>query len=545
MEEETMEKKPRRNRTRKPKGTADGTRTSVNPSDGGGSTGTAAHDNPVDTRQSGFLLRPNSPMLEMDGRKYSGYGDASPRVDLPLMVVIPTTFNIKGYRPSAWKADADAPVASPEEEIPGLARVSTIANNLYEEVVYMGEARDGFKQLPAQLHNEEFLIRYIQRYMLIVSKLVMMISLQQLATYDIVARRIGLVSSTLARAKLKTAIETITSLPMYPVFHNLAVLMGTPIIPGTPTGPIVVRTFPYSPADQWDFGDDDATSGLIPNLHNIVKGVGSSDNATTLMDVYGKLHDSSWWSNEYADILRLIQATQRVGIKGGTGTDMVRDDMLALQGLLRILKVPVNYMTYGDVKPSVANPTLVDTVLNYGAYVGQQDRTGKNDLRIMGPDASWNNGMVEMRYPGGIGLPHILGFFGTVFTKGGYHDIDELTDGGWQFGIVGEATDAGSTPPKWQEFKNHCQLMLRRIYREDAGVTDVWSKVDEDAQESDEFKNYPLAQHWWRDVATAGSADPEIHRDKSSDSVIFIPEEDFGWHYLKWFTTAIGVPTRL
>ena len=513
----------------------------MNPSDGGGTnTGTAAHDNSVDTRQSVFLLRPNSPMLEMDGRKYSGYGDASPRVDLPLMVVLPTTFNIKGYRPTSWKKDADAAVATPEEAIPGLARVSTIANNLYEEVVYMGEARDGFKQLPATLHTEEFLIRYIQRYMLIVSKLVSLISLQQLATYDIVSRRVGLVGSTLARAKLKTAIETVTSLPMYPVFHNLAVLMGTPVIPGTPTGPILVRTFPYSPADQWDFEDSDDTKGLIPNLHHVVKGVGSSDNATSLMDVYGKLHDSSWWNDEYSDILRLIQATQRVGIEGN-----VRLDMLALQGLLRILRVPVNYMSYQDVKPAVANPTLVETILNYGAYTGQQDVSGGTDQRIMGPDASWNNGMVEMRYPGGIGLPHLLGFFGTVFTSGGYHDVDELTSGGWQFGIVGEAADAGGTAPKWQEFTNHSQLMLRRIYREDAGVTDVWSKVDKDAKESDEFKNYPLAQHWWRDVATAGSADPEIHRDKSSDTVIFIPEEDFGWHYLKWFTTAIGVPTRL
>ena len=76
-------------------------------------------------------------MLEMDGRKYSGYGDASVRVDLPLMVVIPTTFNIKGYRPTTWKKDAATAVATPEENIPGLARVATIANNLYEEVVYM------------------------------------------------------------------------------------------------------------------------------------------------------------------------------------------------------------------------------------------------------------------------------------------------------------------------------------------------------------------------------------------------------------------------
>ena len=484
-------------------------------------------------------------MLEMDGRKYSGYGDASPRVDLPMVVVIPTTFNILGYRPTAWKAGDDKPVSTPLDDIPGLARVETIANNLYEEVVYMGEARDGFKQLPATLTTDGFLIRYIQRYMLIVSKLVCLINLQQLATYDIVTRRIGLVGSTLARAKLKTALETITSLPMYPVFHNLAVMMGTPIIPGTPTGPTVVRTFPYSPADQWDFEDNDADEGLIPNLKHVVKGVGSSDDATSLLDVYGKLHDSSWWNDEYSDILRLIQATQRVGIKNKSDTDAVRSDMIALQGLLRILKVPVNYMTYTDVKPSVANPIMVDTVLNYGAYVGQQDISGGTDQRIMGPDASWNNGMVEMRYPGGIGLPHLLGFFGTVFSHGGYHDIDETSTGGWQFGIVGEAADAGATAPKWQDYSNHSQLMLRRIYREDAGVTDVWSKVDVDAKEQDEFKNYPLAQHWWRDVATAGSADPDIHRDKSSDTVIFIPEEDFGWHFLKWFTTAIGVPTRL
>ena len=485
-------------------------------------------------------------MLEMDGRKYSGYGDASPRVDLPLVVVIPTTFNILGYRPTAWKADATTPVSSPLDAIPGLARVETIADNLYEEVVYMGEARDGFKQLPATLSTPGFLIRYIQRYMLVVSKLVTLINLQQLATYDIVARRIGLVGSTLSRAKLKTALETITSLPMYPVFHNLAVLMGTPIIPGTPTGPIVVRTFPYSPADQWDFEDNNATEGLIANLKHIVKGVASSDDAGKLLDVYGKLHDSSWWNDEYADILRLIQATQRVGIEDkGTGRDYdVRSDMIALQSLMRILKVPVNYMTYTDVKPSVSNPLMVDTVLNYGAYVGQQDISGGNDKRIMGPDASWNNGMVEMRYPGGIGLPHLLGFFGTTFTSGGQTDIDETSKGGWQLGIVGEAADAGATAPGWQDYDNHCQLMLRRIYREDAGVTDVWSKVDVDAKEQDEFKNYPLAQHWWRDVATANSADPDIHRDKSSDTVIFIPEEDFGWHFLKWFTTAIGVPTR-
>ena len=216
----------------------------------------------------------------------------------------------------------------------------------------------------------------------------------------------------------------------------------------------------------------------IRDRHNIVKGVGSSDDPTSLLDVYGKLHDSSWWQNEYADILRLIQATQRVGIKDTSTPGVgVRSDMLALQGLLRILKVPVNYMSYQDVKPTVANPVLVDTILNYGAYTGQQDVSGGTDQRIMGPDAEWNRGMVEMRYPGGVGLPHLLGFFGTVFTSGGYHDIDEQTNGGWQFGIVGEAADAGATAPKWEEFNNHSQLMLRRVYREDAGVTDVWSKV--------------------------------------------------------------------
>ena len=517
----------------------------MNSASGADKAGTAAHDNPVDTRQSGFLIRPNSPMLEMDGRKYSGYGDASPRVDLPLMVVMPTTFNILGWRGVATKSDTDPTVpGGPLEDIPGLARVRTIAENLYEEVVYMGEARDGFKQLPATLTTEDFLIRYIQRYMLIVAKLTMLISLQQLATYDIVARRIGLVGSTVARNKFRTALEAITSLPMYPVFHNLAVMMGTPIIPGTPTGPILIRTFPYSPADQWDFGDDDLLTG--PNaLHHVVKGVGSSDTATTLLDNTAKLHDSSWWNDEYADVMNLIRATQRVGLEDKSDTSKVRSDMIALQGLLRILKVPVNYMSYQDIRPAISNPILLETVLEHGAYVGQKDVSGGTDSRVMGPAADWNNGMVEMRYPGGIGLPHILGMFGTVFTSPGGTDIDERTKGGYQFGIVGEAQDAGSTDPSWEKYKNHSQLMTRRIYREDAGVTDVWSKVDEDAKESDEFKNYPLAQHWWRDVATAGTADPDIHRDDAADTVIFIPVEDFGWHYLKWFTTAIGVPTRL
>ena len=91
-------------------------------------------------------------MLEMDGRKYSGYGDASPRVDLPLLVALPTTFNILGWRGVATKSDTDSSIpGNPTEDIPGLARVQTIANNLYEEVVYMGEARDGFKQLPQTL----------------------------------------------------------------------------------------------------------------------------------------------------------------------------------------------------------------------------------------------------------------------------------------------------------------------------------------------------------------------------------------------------------
>ena len=481
-------------------------------------------------------------MLEMDGRKYSGYGDASPRVDLPLLVAQPVTFNILGWRATASKLDSESQVliGDPLKEIPGLARVSTIAENLYEEVVYMGEARDGFKQLPASLHSSGFLIDYITRYMLIVSKLVSLISLQQLATYDIVSRRLGLVGSAVSRTKLKTALEIITSLPMFPVFHNLAVMMGTPIIPGTPTGPILVRTFPFSLPEHATFGDDDATHGISAVLHNKVKGLGSSDTATDKLDVYAKLHDSSWWNNEYSDIMNLIKATQRVDI-----TEDPRDDMLALQGLLRILRVPVNYMSYQNVVPGIASPVLLDTILNYGAYVGQKDVSGGTDQRVMGPDHNWTRGMVEMRYPGAVGLPHLLGMFGPVFTSGGATDIDELTVGGYQYGILAEAQHAGATDPTRTAWKNSSQIMLRRIYREDAGVTDVWSKVDAEAKEKDEFQNYPLAQHWWRDVATAGSADPTIHRDNAEDTVIFIPVEDFGYHYLKWFTTALGVPTRL
>ena len=526
-----------RRRKRKPKGTADGTRTSESPGPKN-SVGTAAHDNPVDTRQRAFLVRPSSPLLEMDGRKYSGYGDASPRVDLPLMVVAPTTFNIRGWRGITSKAGNV--VGGPYDAIPGLQRVATIAENLYEEVVYMGEARDGFKQLPPTLKTSGFMIDYIQRYMLVVAKLVSLISLQQLATYDIVSRRIGLVGSAVSRTKLKTALEIITSLPMYPAFHNLAVLMGTPIVPGTPTGPILVRTFPFSFPNFSTFGDDADTVGLPSVLHHVIKGVGDSDTATTLLDRTAKLHDSSWWNDEYSDIMNLIKATQRVDIDGDH-----REDMLAMQGLLRILNVPTNYMSYPDVVPAIASPLLLDTHLNYGLYAGHQDVSSGTDQRVLGPDANWTGGMVEMRYPGAVGIPHMLGMFGSVFGTGGYHDIDEESTGGYQFGIMGEGADAGSTDPTATDWKNQCQLMVRRIYREDTGVSDVWSKVSKDAKEQDEFKNYPLAQHWWRDVATAGSADPDIHRDNAEDAVVFVPVEDFGYHFLRWFTSSLGVPTRL
>ena len=544
MEETTTEEPKKKRNRRRPKGNAEATRTDVNPKGGSDSAGTAAHDNSLSTRQATFPLRPSSPMLEMDGRSYSGYGDASPRIDLPLLIAMPSTFNILGWRGVARGTTADGPAGTPFADMPGLNRVATIARNLYEEVVFMGEARDGFKQLPATLHNDGVLIEYIQRYMLIVAKLVTLISVQQLTTYDIVSRRIGLVGSTVSRSKLRTALETITALPMYPVFHNLAVMMGTPIISGTPTGPILVRTFPFHGPDQSIFGDvstsgDHPHVGVLDALNHVSQKL--KDNPTDLLDVYAKLHDSEWWNREYADILTLIKAMERIDI-----SSEYREDFLAIQALMRILKVPVNYMTYTDISVgAAASPALTETILSYGAYVGKQTRTG-TDVRVMGPDADWTNGLVEMRYPGGVGLPHMLGMFGTVFTRGGNIDVSETTTGGYQFGLLGEIqTAVDDTDPTLHEYKSNGCVMLRRVYREDAGVSDVWSIVDEDAKESDEFKNYPIAQHWWRDLATAGNGDPTIYRDRATDRVYFIPVEDFGWHYLKWFTTAMGVPTRL
>lgn len=490
---------------------------------GGG--GVTNYGGDLSTRQSAFPERPDLPMVEFNGRSYLSYGDSSPRIKLPLAVIIPRTFDLAGWLSISGTNGAAA--GGPETDVPGLQAAKTLWDEAYIQSVFLGEARDGYRHLPSSLKVSDHFKEYISQYMLVLAKLTTLIAIQKLASYDVVLRKIalaGMVGAT--RSRLDNVLRTLTAIPMYSVFHNLALYLATPILGGSTT-PVVLKTFPYQPVTFGKFG-------LTPVLNNQV--VGAKNSAADEMTVYGDLHSSIWWQKEYADILELMKPLLRTGL---TGDNL--EDVLAIQGLFRMLNVQPNPMSYRDVTPAMVDPMLAEEVLHYGLYSGKQLVTGGTDKRVMGPDVAWNNGLIEIRTPGPPTLGTILGFNGPIAGSANQSDVDAAA-GGYLLGVSGEVQELGTSAPTETTWKNMYLGMVRRVYSEDNTFKDVHSLIHKTVSHEDFRDQYPLPLHWWSDVATAAEASPTIRRGEPDDVAFFFPYQDYGWHYLKWLSEALQIP---
>ena len=492
-----------------PRGRKDGTREDNAPNRmSGGGMGTSAFGGNQGTTTD-VIVRGDGMRYEFDGLAYFSYNQAPVRQDRIQAIWETRSMNLLGWD----HVGADTtPDSSPYSRVPALQRVEELWEDAYEQMVFLAEARDAYRHLPASLNDDKSLRDYVELYMTALIILIDLISWQKLAVYDFGHRAVSQYANKISRGRVDGLLRQLTSHPMLPAFHTLALWMATPVT----AGPESIVYHPNFLArdnllDYWGIALNNtrrARAGLTTNGPNT---------------------DSAW-----TDAIAMVEQILMVLDRSSTGTSSNKiTDIRSIQGLFRMLGIQPHLTTWRDLLPIREDPTMLDQLLYRGTIAGYASiSTGD---KILGyPTETQFNGNIEMR---GQGQPNpliVAGMANPVATS--YARADEESD---QFSIG--LQQYGGAPNISGSSSLHVGAWRKgKVYTQEDGWIGATTIIvgDSTLTLADPFLHHQYVKRLTDNIDTG----VDVRVNDTVDWQFFMPLENVGIHYLKFIGDALGVP---
>ena len=502
-----MAKEPRRNS--QPRGRKDGSREDNAPDrQMGAGMGRSAFGGDQSTKND-IIVRGDGMRFEFDGLAYFSYNQAPVRQDRIQAIWEARAFNLLGW--DHVTADT-TPSTSPYSRVPALERVSELWDDAYEQMVFLGEARDAYRHLPATLNDEKSFRDYVEIYMTALMILIDLISWQKLAVYDFAHRSVAQHANKISRGRVDGLLRNLTSHPMLPAFHALAVWMATPVTSGD-EGIVYHPQFLArdSVLDYW---------GIALN---------NSRRQRNGVSINGPNTDSAW-----TDAVAMVEQLLMVLDRSSTGTSSNKiTDVRSIQGLFRMLGIQPNLTTWRDLVPIREDMSGLDQLL-YRGWIGGYDVITGGDKILGYPTETQFNGNIEMR---GRGQPNPLVVAGMVNPVASSYaradeDVDGFTIGLQQFG--GPASTSGTAGAHSGVYRKVSS------YNQEEGWYTGGTLL---ASGSTSVLDAPFLQHQYiRRLTDNSDTGVDVRVNDMVDWQFFMPIENVGIHYLKFIGDALGVP---
>jgi hypothetical protein len=333
-------------------------------------------------------------------------------------------------------------------------------NEAYPQLVYQTEDRTGYRHTPAQLGNTANFTRYINEYVKIVANLYSIGSAFSLDGWN---RGVLPISDALRaigahRGRILSMLDTMSNIPMYPFFRDLAVYLGR-LTYDRAYGLVLLKVFTWD--QEWSQTPRNAAPAFDP--------IGAVAEAATFNWTSGAA------SGHISALLTDCETSISVimGRAGAAAADLA--DMIAIRQLMEILEIPRGLP---EIPGLVQDAGYVDRFL-YRQFFGCEDTHGVGGNEYNGapylnaPDAGQAEVNLIVRGKGnpdpylytgmagilGVNLPAATGTVGVLYNRGVGADLDATIYGALRRseGGTGNTTN-GDTNPGLNEVSRYFTL---------------------------------------------------------------------------------------
>ena len=418
-------------------------------------------------------------------------------------------------------------------------------DTLYQELIYKLESRDGQRFTPTSIDYPKIFGDYVNNYIILVANLIAAISFQKIAERDDAHRNIGRIGmANWTRSRLSSLLERVTSLPVPPAYHAIAVTLGTPLWNGVTQEPVyhplprlpvhwqAQRVAPVSSVETLFKLSPEPPLTQGGNTHT--KGVFDPNNATSWQGWRDRCEQLEvWLTNAVTRLCGTSWSSKLNAVGWSTAWEGYREDWRIMRELFRIMKVPSSRMSYQDVSPLRNDPHMYDQIMYRGALlIDSEEEVSSTETYFPYSVPKPHDGQVHLR---GYGSPTSAEFLGLGIATASYtpvaNDAPVLTGGAMiPTGDRGDGT-----------------LHTNRTQR--AINVDLSARIRSTGRDVDAVSNLAqsyLARHDWGHVI--GSKDPsndevsEFVPRNAADYDVLVPIDDIYRNLYIWHANQWGVP---
>ena len=525
-------------RKRRSKG-SDGTaeyNTSARGDSGGGAPMGGAYSGDIRFHPD-MITKPAQPPVVVNGLTFHQFGNIGPRTEQINAVIRQMMFTPYGFHRVNQDMSNPGSVERSAYVSNANGHIAEMWDRAYAQLLRLGEARDGYSQIPRDLHYKRSFMVYMFQYGVALAALRYVAQWKELSWWDDSTRSAAREVDKVSNARLDQTIKRLTSVPMIPAWHQLWLQMYSANVD-------VYHEMVYwaKPATISDFSEHKPSSDDY-----IAVPFGLQVGGTTGT---GGQHSYPFQTGYFTQIMDGVDAyveSVSVGGKARYATDAdsaekinVNEDVDAIRKLFDMLNIPSNPEKFDTIKTPDYDGG--DNILR-SLYQGNMGRkitvTSGTDQILTYPTTKETLGYIELLCDSQPNAADIMGLYGCV-----YKDVDRRVDvntahNRYGFMLDGHGLTFTTNNPTENQEREVGQYDKCAIYSRDDGWINATTEQDQGSH-----AGAPWVNHAWSAIQrwTHTESSYKVRNGRPVAYDYFVPVEEIQYMQLQFISELLGIP---